>query len=712
MQRRTLSLLLWLGVLGAPAAWASFDMTCSPTWSMANRHYNRCSNLSMLGPGNDSQVNLQLLLLDAGHAKIGLKPVRGDDVTEGYGRVPFSVESFNASMNPDEEVIGESATDAANDSYEAYGVGEGSRCQSNKDGDAAGAFIAALKTADELPEAEREALGRSRSQLMLQCGDGITAISVPASIHSSAGQQFVGYISAAGAFYSGDYSTALLRFSELNGSTQPWLKEAALYMIGRTELNRAQQNAFDEDGFVQLDHVDDAALDAAEHGLADYLQKYPKGDYAASAKGLLRRVYWLKRQPEQLANAYAWQLAQNDPELSNISQAELVQEVDSKLLMTAKPADIKDPQLLAIVDLMQMRGDSSSPNSKYISLTELQAQQPLFVANQPLYAYLLAAHRFYVANDPTGALKELPDSMPSTSMSYLDFSRLSLRGLALEASGDTAAARKLWLQLLPLAKQPLQRPQLELALAMNEERGGDLSRVFDATSPIQESAIREILLRHGASAELLRERIKASDADAHERDLALFVLLYKDLMRGRYQDFLSDYPLLPANAAGPVHAYDFAFGGQPPLGLFHWAGTDAGSGYACPSLRAVAQLLQKDPANAHGMNCLGEFIRVNELDGFSLDRQPDKSDLGGAPTQFPGTPYSRQEGYKKIIADNAAAPTEKAYALYRAINCYGPSGYNSCGGKDVDKNQRKAWFQALKSRYADTGWADDLKYYW
>ena len=65
-----------------------------------------------------------------------------------------------------------------------------------------------------------------------------------------------------------------------------------------------------------------------------------------------------------------------------------------------------------------------------------------------------------------------------------------------------------------------------------------------------------------------------------------------------------------------------------------------------------------------------------------------------------------------IIADPAAAPADKAYALYRAVNCYGPSGNNSCGGVEVPPAQRKAWFLRLKKDYPTTSWARDQRYFW
>ena len=72
----------------------------------------------------------------------------------------------------------------------------------------------------------------------------------------------------------------------------------------------------------------------------------------------------------------------------------------------------------------------------------------------------------------------------------------------------------------------------------------------------------------------------------------------------------------------------------------------------------------------------------------------------------------RHDFYTAIIADPAAARADKAYAYYRAIRCYAPTGANSCGGKDVDLDVREAWFRRLKNQYADTSWAKGLRYYW
>ena len=44
--------------------------------------------------------------------------------------------------------------------------------------------------------------------------------------------------------------------------------------------------------------------------------------------------------------------------------------------------------------------------------------------------------------------------------------------------------------------------------------------------------------------------------------------------------------------------------------------------------------------------------------------------------------------------------------------CYAPSAMNDCGGADVSKSQRKAWFDQLKRDYPQSPWAKKLRYYW
>jgi hypothetical protein len=118
------------------------------------------------------------------------------------------------------------------------------------------------------------------------------------------------------------------------------------------------------------------------------------------------------------------------------------------------------------------------------------------------------------------------------------------------------------------------------------------------------------------------------------------------------------------------------------------------------------------PAAVRPRLCLAEYFRSNGFDGFETDETPATSGLASSTPQFPGQPYQRLEVYKAVIADPAASADDKAIALNRAIRCYAPSGNNSCGGTEVGREQRRAWFNRLKHDYPASRWAQQLKFYW
>ena len=703
-------------------AHASSDDSCYPDWRVSRDRLDPCSNLPFLSPGNDSRVNLRLLLADKKAAPLTPNALSADDLNQGFGPVPFAVYRLapipatneEPDDKPDDSRTAELDTllkplGIKRDDYttagEAFLNGEGSRCRSNDD-DSATAFISQVIKAD-MPAAERELLVKARLQLLTFCNWEGPVVADPQQIQSPDGKVFRSYLQAAADFYSGRFGDAERGFIGASTSHVPWLKETAQYMTARTSLNQAQAQAFDEYGMPRLEHVDKSALNDAEQGFLNYLKTYPQGDYEASARGLLRRVYWLGNDNTKLAEAYAWALTQATDGQRNVSVDELVEEADLKLLMVNSET-VTTPMIQLVSDLMVMRGGDQPA----LSRADLEKQKAAFASEPQLYDYLLAACALYIEHQPDAALKQLPQSVPAT-LNYFAFSQQTLRALALEAKQDWKGAEALWLQLLPLAKLPLQRDQLELALAMNYERSGQLSKVFANDSPISAKQVRYILLRNVAGPELLRQQI-AQASDPMERQTAQFVLLYKDLLHGQFATFAEDLKQLPAQAPedklGTSLGYVYSAG--QTLKLFQWNGDKAESGYACPSIEQTAVTLQGDPKHPQGLNCLGEFILRNGLDGMPLEQARAAGSLGSSASQFKGETFSRLDGYKQVIGDAKAPKNDKAYALFRAINCYAPAGYNSCGGQDVTPAVRKAWFRQLKSNHADTPWGKSLQYYW
>ncbi len=746
---RFAALLLLTGLQGAHA---SSDNFCSPSWVLTGKLPNSCSSVAFLSPANDSRVNLQLLLADAGRLQLSNRAPSDDELMFGYARVPFDVSRL---LLPDIDRAAVSEADAQTAAPldaqlqqllglleqldlprdealrgddQPFADGEGNRQRSNNRANT-NAFLSQL-LASELPVAERQALALQRLQLLHRWRDEpsdddaqaapaesatspapariTTAISTP--ITSPLGQQFSSYLQAANAFYAGDFTAARESFAALRDSPQPWLQQTALYMLARNELNAAQAKAFDEWGMLEKLLLDQAALNNTDSALHTYLSAYPQGNYAQSAKGLLRKVYWLQGDQARLANEYAEQLAA-DTTTQGANLTALTLEINNKLLLNGTPENVSDPLLLTTLILSEL-APHNKPEDNF-SQARLSAQQERFSTQPQLYSYLQSALYFYLEQDPAKTLASLPTLDSSQPLNYLRFSQQSLRGFALEAQQDWAGAQALWLQLLPLAKQPLQQAQLELALALNYERAQQLDKVFASDSAIQTQQLRDILLRNVASPELLRARSSAASSN-EEQQLALFSLLYKDLLRGYYQDFLTDLSLLaqPLPAAKLTNRLDQWYADSPSLALFQWAGSNGDSGYRCPALREVATLLAANAQDATGLNCLGEFIRSNGLDSFPLDQQPPADELGGTPTQFGGQRYSRLDGYLQVLDASTATDEQRAYALYRAINCFAPSGYNACGAQEIELTQRKQWFAKLKSKYPKSPWAQSLKYYW
>ena len=88
------------------------------------------------------------------------------------------------------------------------------------------------------------------------------------------GRQFAAYLTGASAFYDGRFSLAESGGSTSANNSDPtlWLKQAAMFVLGRVALNLAQAGAFDkDDGQLKRDKVDAATLATAAARFQTYL---------------------------------------------------------------------------------------------------------------------------------------------------------------------------------------------------------------------------------------------------------------------------------------------------------------------------------------------------------------------------------------------------------------------------------------------------------
>lgn len=687
---------------------ASGDDSCYPSWRLASASFD-CAGRIVMTPGNDSRLNLFLLLRSRGAvADAGLSYPSHDFEDREFAHNFLTWDSVSSIYFPQPK------PDSASD----Y-VANGSRCDSASAG--AKAFDDALTADRTMPAAERTALTKARADLSPNCTEPRTAPTSawPNGISSGAGASFLAYLKAADAFYRGDWATARGAFAALVHARQRWVAETSAYMLVRVELGAAIAGAFDKFGdFGGIAKADHTAAVQARAAIAAYLHGWPQGLYAESAKGLERRALWLAGDQTRLGRAYEALLT--DAPASSGEIVGLIDEVDNKLLTEAGADQMVDtPMLLAVLDLMRMRStvaEDGTRSAPLLTAAQFAAQRAHFSARPDLFAFLQAAHAFYLDRDAKAALVFAPAAGPQANWRPLDFSSAVLHGMALTELHDSGEA-DYWRGLLRGAKDLYQRPLVELALARNFERSGHLADAFAPESPLAEAQLRAILLQHDAGPDLLRALAHGGGRTRQERDLAAFALLWKELTRGRYAEFLGDYALVPA--AAPASAvtpnpgqttYDTEASGSVPLSSF--AADIVSDGYACPKLQQTLTVLARSPADARAMLCLGEFHRTIMATFPALDGPAPVDELGSGPSDFPGRPTARGQFYDRVIADPTAPPAEKAYALYRAVNCYAPSGNNDCGGNDAPKAQRRAWFDRLKHDYADSRWAKSLRYFW
>ena len=701
-----------------------FSLSDGNTYTLAQPAYTGMS-VPFLAPANDSRVNLMLLLADARHMRPHFlsSPTPFGRHGRYVAQTPIDFGTFTA-------VFDDGRPKPAPATENAYGVvdGQGDRCRSNAA--SAAAYVIALKASAAIAS-EKSLLVAARTALTSACFNGTAAASLNLAkdaITSAPGRDFTLYLAAASAFYSGDFSSARWLFVALGNSAQPWIREASLYGVARVDLNVDQAGIDGDYGGVSLQYVDTVALGQAETEYQTYLHDYPVGLYVGSASGLERRVLWLRGDKARLADLYE-KAFDDETVAGNTSMLDLTYEIDDKLFTGAKVSDIRGPWLLAALDLTRMRTEDGKPA---LTQADLDAQAALFAAQPELYTYLRAAFSFYIENRPADVLKTLDGIKPAPHMSSVRYSELSLKGLALEALHRSAAARAHWLAIVPFTEPVLQRSAVELALAQNYEKSGDVAAVFAKGSPIHDPTYREILLSQSASPELLRARAIADDAPVHERQLALYVLLFKELTRGRYQAFTDDWRLMPDPAPPRTYGDKLQIGLNNPPALIDFTrfGNKAHDGYTCPAIATVTAGLAANPHDEANLICLGEFVRIYEYDGYGYsgyenvgflrqDNPPSTSstptapvELGSVATQFPGRAISRLDTYRDIIKDPKADADVRAFALYRAVKCWAPGGNNSCDESDVPLGQRQQWYHELKVRYPSSYWAKSLKFYW
>jgi hypothetical protein len=723
VRKTPLAFTLCVLLTAAPQALASFDEPdCS--WS---DEFCLLKGVPALTPDNDSRDNLLRLLSEARAFALPVQAMPADITRSrdfyfawhpewlngrpstapeeaGPQDVPLSAQL--AALNIDPMQL---APSAENGDY----LGPADYSQENRfvsnTPRAVSAYIAALQADETLSAPQRQTLARARLALFYGTPADRLQESLSAFPTGSTALLFSTYLSGIVHFYNGDYDAASQDFTLLLESRQPWLTETAQYMLMRTALNRSSQHSVGRYGEFDLNRVSQEAARQAQEEAQRYLQRWPEGRYADSARGMLRRISWYQQAWPQLATLYEQALSQaadartlreriieydnvfgmqffNDPPRSTFANAPLVSYVE-------------------LLRALRLNGGSQPT----LTQAQLDASRAVFEKSGrlPLW-HNLQLNLWMATNNPAAVLQAVTPAQTLPARDILAFSEQVLYGEALMAQEQWPAARDFWQRLLKLSQDDEQRQYIQAKLTATLLSSGDVAAIFAPDSAITNLRFRSRALKKAASPALLRQQARRGPND-EERTIALHTLLIHDLLEGRFSDWSTDRKLAAAVTA-PLSDEAFA---DVSLEVFDWRGDAAEAGYFCRSLDETVLALSKNADDAHALNCLGEFFRTTRA---NIDLWADGAGNDALEATSPRPPsygqFDRQSYYQHIITSPKAEPEDKSYALYRAVMCYAPGGYNECGGEAVDKLMRKGWYTQLKTQYPGSQWAQQLKYYW
>ena len=676
---------------------AGADVSCQPSSTLSNNQYTACDGLPVLSPANDNRVNILLLLSDKNLATLlAPKPTASLWNTE-YSSVPFDVNSFT------QRVENKSASSGKSTSSAAYSYQE--HCNSITTG--LSDFTQQVKNDAHISASEKDILIKARSKL-LECTAPLSLIRIDPnwSIYT---RQYASYLNASIAFYNTNFSTATKIYALLTQVDQPWLKETAQYMLIRSNLNAAYQSGLAEYGDLDVNKINPVLLKDFFNSITQYFELYPNGRYVASTRGLLRRGYWLNNQPDLLRHELAWQINHPQSKFYNLDMQNVAFEIDRHVFQTENlhKKKLEDPFFLTIYDLMQMRKPETKDDT-VISWTELNAQKDSFKQQPELFQYLQANHLFFVQNKPQEALNYLPTENPKSISTYLQLSQAFLKGRILDKIEPQPNAQRYWENLLGQAKTAYQRGLFELALYPHYLKQQNLEAFIGTNAKIKQLSLQKSFIEQSANEHSLIKMVESSTANIAQKNLALYTLLNKSLVHQNFNLFNQAYRSLPTNAAQykGYNSESTMLKNYPPLANFIWKGSVITPPLKCPELKLLGLQLSEKPQDVNLRLCLGEFFRSEQ--SWQINRLT-ATEKQHATVQ--GPIFKRGEVYKDIISTLSKSEI-KAYALYRAIQCYAPAGDNECHDQDVAKTVRKRWFDELKRDYPNSTWAKSLKYYW
>lgn len=599
-------------------------------------------------------------------------------------------------------------------------------------------FFTAVNNDASLTEPIRDSLKQYRLNLYLKLKNGaevelINDEDMRYTKPTGNEYEFVQYLVGAELFYAGEFHNADGYFNFLATSNNPWIAETSAYMKIRTALNLMgkYENAWD----ILPTSVDPTQANKALAAIEAYRTEYPSGIYLNSALKLVNRILWLQQDNNKLTANYEQDLVDFLDQKAMVESADylipstlelikLADEIDAKLLESSVKLDVNYPILAFIQALKQLRsyteGKYTQAQQDEIKLETSKISQGLIdlgFENAALYLQLVTDWKMNTNPEILNQIPNIEENQVNLSDPSF-FAMQILRSDILKSKKDKVALLDLWTQIMSSDKISFsQRQYAELELASAYILNQHPEAIFTPNSPITNFYYRAAVLEQTVNRDLLRKQA-IEGKNIIEKRTALYALLKNGMHQLDFKNLKSDYALLPAlMLSDPSKSYpenypyelkDYSYQNLAPF-LKPTQVENPSDYYTCPSLSVTLDNLAIQGTNdADAALCLGDFLLIHFNETW--EDQFYSEFLNDGVEAYRN--FNRGQIYDAVLNNSQATENQKAYALYRKINCYATSGYNGCGDEDVEQSERKRWFQTLKSTYKNSAWAQQQKYYW
>lgn len=574
-------------------------------------------------------------------------------------------------------------------------------CRGNADG--AELFAAAVK-AEFKDEEDQKLLLDLREELKAICGpeDDWTAYTNKIDHLRAAArvQPYLDYLKAAAFFYSFNHDQAHEGFAKIAASgtgwkaklffwrktEQSWVIETSTYMTARLALIRAQDN-WDGWSDPTPEQIDQDLLKESEAGFETYLERYPEGRYAASAKGLQRKIVWLQGKNDVLQNLIRTEANQIfrtvTPEVSDTSPRSEIDEFIRFFNAPVQPAT--DHPLVVMLNWF---GDTL-PSEADISALDQRSED--FKAYPGLYEFMTGWAHFKAGRHADVVAIPAPTTKPE-EWNTIELSLSLLRVRSYLELGKVDAAEQAWQTIHSHHTEP----HIELLYTRIAAAVKNPLQVFAPQARIQSVDLLRDMAQYGLSDDQLKAGLASPTLSPDNHLILLEELLRRQLMA---QDFTGLGQTIK---------------GEKNLGVF----------------KGLDQLL-KNRTTPAGQMALGKFIyyafltpdwAIHDHSGWERQGLEElQQACPGCVTQKPES-LKAVPAYAYFIEAQATAAAAKqseteAEALHYLVKCFRGSGYSEFSARcrwsnNKDVNNSKLWFERLHKLYPQSPWAAKTPYHY